>query len=80
MYTSIQKQYEGQAGPPRRGAPRPPRLRKGDGKMGMYETARSLKMQEQQRRAMAKQGTWPDANNDPVVRKIKSLMRGGKKN
>lgn len=48
--------------------------------MGMYETARSLKMQEQQRRAMAKQGTWPDANNDPVVRKIKSLMRGGKKN
>lgn len=48
--------------------------------MSMYDTARSLRLQEQQRRIMAQRGTWPDASGeDSVVRKIKSLMRTSKK-
>ena len=48
--------------------------------MSMYDTARSLRLQEQQRRTMAKQGTWPDASSDDsVVRKIKSMMAARKK-
>lgn len=40
--------------------------------MSMYEAARSLKAQEQQRKIMAKNGMWPDASeSDSIMRRIR---------
>lgn len=48
--------------------------------MSMYETARSLKAQEQQRKLMARHGLWPDATtNDSIVRKIRNITKHGRK-
>ena len=43
--------------------------------MSMYDTARSRRLQEQQRKVLAKHGTWPDSYGDSVIERIKRMMR-----
>lgn len=49
--------------------------------MSMYEAARSLKAQEQQRKIMAKNGLCLDSSEDnSVVEKIRRLAKRNKEN